>query len=157
MKMSSIYIRSSQRLLRMLVNSKICVYLSPVRQISRLPVGEQRLRHLTKFVGVSSCVAVGAGLAGFMTSLVLYNPDLIKLHAKAVDSGSRAPDQWNFIAEVVEKVSPAVVYIEIEGRYVFIATHISLRFENDLFSFVTIVPYLPLIMEVKLQFRRLKS
>ena len=121
-KMSNLCIRSSRNLLRMLVNSKVCVYLPPARQIGRIQLGVERLQHVTKFVGVSSCVAVGAGLAGLLTSLVLYSPDVIKLHAKAVDGGPKAPDRWNFIADVVEKVSPAVVYIEIEGRWVFLTT-----------------------------------
>ena len=118
--MSSICIRSSRLLSRMLVNSKVTLYLPSTRQISRVQLGAERLRHVRNVVGVSSCVAVGAGIAGFITSLVLYNPDVIKLHAKAADGGPRDPSQWNFIADVVEKVSPAVVYIEIEGRFVFI-------------------------------------
>jgi len=112
--MANLCIRSSRHLLRMLVNSKKCIYFPSFRQISHIR-GEERLRHLTKLVGVSSGVVIGAGLAGFITSSVLYNPNLIKLHAKAADGG-RTPNQWNSIADVVEKVSPAVVYIEIEGR-----------------------------------------
>jgi len=128
--MSSLCIRSSRYLLRTLVNSKVsCVYFPPARQISRIQLAVERLRDTRKFVGVSSCVAVGAGLAGVITSLVLYDPDLIKLHAKEAGSGPKAPNRWNFIADVVEKVSPAVVYIEIEGRYVFITTpYVPLRF-----------------------------
>jgi len=112
--MSSLCIRSSRLFLRTLFNSKTCVRLPSVRQIGRA----ESLRGVTKLVGVSSCVAVGAGLAGFLTSVAFYNPDVVKLHAKGADDRPRAPSQWNFIADVVEKVSPAVVYIEIEARLV---------------------------------------
>ena len=122
--MSNLCIRSSRYLLRLLVNSKTNVYLPSTRQISRVQLRSERLRRVTKFVGVSSCVAVGAGL-------VLYNSDLIKLYAVAADGGPSAPNRWNFIADVVEKVSPAVVYIEIEGRYVLVAIHfVSLSLRN---------------------------
>jgi len=111
--MFSLCIRSSRLFLRTLVNLKTCVHLPPVRQIGRVRASAERLRGLTRLVGVSSCVALGAGLA-------FYNSDVIKLHAKTAEGGPRTPNQWNFIADVVEKVSPAVVYIEIEGRYALI-------------------------------------
>ena len=116
--MSSLCIRSSRLFLRTLFNSKTCVRLPLVRQIGRVQASAESLRGVTKLVGVSSCVAVGAGLAGFLTSVAFYNPDVVKLHAKGADDRPRAPSQWNFIADVVEKVSPAVVYIEIEARLV---------------------------------------
>jgi len=106
--MSSLCIRSSRYLFRTLVTSK-CYMLSG-RQICRINVGTDKLGRLTKFVGVS-------GLAGVITSLVLYNSHSIKLHAQRPDISAYGPKQWNFIADVVEKVSPAVVYIEVDGRY----------------------------------------
>lgn len=63
----------------------------------------------------------GAGVFGASVSLVVFGHQLRMpmVYAASVDSDQKRPsrrEMANFIADVVEKTAPAVVYIEIQGR-----------------------------------------
>ncbi len=69
---------------------------------------------------LASC-AVGVASAGLAGGVWLYRkadflPMVAHVQAAEVDNSSR--HRWNFIADVVDKVGPAVVCIEIHGKYV---------------------------------------
>jgi hypothetical protein len=82
--------------------------------------------------GHFSVFGVAAGASALFLGLLCYHrrksqwtqwdlnfhflPPLCKVHAATDDSGLPPSRRYNFIADVVEKIAPGVVYIEIKDR-----------------------------------------
>jgi len=95
------------------------------KSMSRLSYFKQSPRsRILKLLGISSCAVFGTVLVDRALSVAGYGRHqlntvyAISSNDTNENSLSHLRKQWNFIADVVDKAAPAVVYIEIQGRYV---------------------------------------
>ena len=71
-------------------------------------------------------ICSGSVVAAFLATKTLHHGKFSlfpEVHAITTTDGDSPRKQFNFIADIVEKIAPAVVHIEIQGRFVHFLGH----------------------------------
>ena len=103
-------------------------------------------RQLFDWKHISRMFCTSVGLCGISFSYLLYKNKIsgfpIAFAAEpAKDNPSSKWQAMNFIADVVEKTAPSVVYIEIQGRYVVVRYLYSMLGNRSFYFYVLFLHY----------------